>query len=70
MNYKELTRKLQAMGCKEIPRRGGGSHRKWVNPISGKGTVIPNWGNKDLKQGTIRAILKQLEINIDDFAKT
>jgi hypothetical protein len=28
--------------------------------------VIPDWGNKDLKQGTIRAILRQLGIAIND----
>ena len=67
MNYKDLTRKLRSLGCKEIVRRRGGSHRKWINPATGKGTVIPDWGNKDLKQGTIRGILKQLGIGQDDF---
>jgi predicted RNA binding protein YcfA (HicA-like mRNA interferase family) len=70
MNYKELTRKLRALGCQEIPRRGGGSHRKWINPASGEGTVVPDWGNKDLKQGTIRGILKQLGIAMNDFEST
>lgn len=67
MNYKELTKRLRALGCQEIPRRGRGSHRKWFNPIVGRGTVIPEWGDRDLKQGTIRGILKQLGINRDDF---
>ena len=70
MNYREFTKRLQVLGCKEIPRKGGGSHRKWINPASGKGTVVPDWGNKDLKQGTIRGILKQLGIDINDFEKT
>jgi predicted RNA binding protein YcfA (HicA-like mRNA interferase family) len=69
MNYKELTRKLRVLGCNEIPRRGGGSHRKWLNPATGRGAVIPDWGNRDLKQGTIRGILKQLSIDFDDFEK-
>jgi mRNA interferase HicA len=69
MNYKELTKKLRALGCHEIPRRSGGSHRKWFNPNVGKGTVISDWGSKDLKQGTIRGILKQLGIGPDDFEK-
>ena len=69
MNYKDLTRKLRPLGCKEIVRRRGGSHRKWINSGTGKGTVIPDWGNKDLKQGTIRGILKQLGIGQDDFEK-
>jgi predicted RNA binding protein YcfA (HicA-like mRNA interferase family) len=69
MNYREFTRRLQALSCKEIPRRGGGSHRKWINPASEKGTVVPDWGNKDLKQGTMRGVLKQLGIDIKDFDK-
>jgi mRNA interferase HicA len=69
MNYQELTRKLHILGCREIARRGGGSHRKWINPNSGKGTVIPDWGNKDLKMGTIRGILKRLDINYEEIEK-
>jgi predicted RNA binding protein YcfA (HicA-like mRNA interferase family) len=69
VNYRELTRKLVALGCREIPRRGGGSHRKWIKPASGKGTVIPDWGNRDLKQGTIKGILQQLGIDRKDFEK-
>jgi len=69
VNYKEITRKLRALGCREIPRRGRGSHRKWVNPAMERGTVIPDWGSKDLKKGTIKGILKQLAINPDDFEK-
>jgi|GEM_PF-5230410 len=52
MKYREAARKLQALGCHELPRRKGGSHRKWFNPITGKATVLPDWGGKDLKWGT------------------
>lgn len=69
MNYRELTRKLHALGCQEINRRGSGSHRKWANPIFGVGTSIPDWGNKDLKMGTIKGILKQLRIDPEEFEK-
>ena len=30
MKYREVARKLKALGCQELPRRGGGSHRKWL----------------------------------------
>jgi len=63
VNYRELTKKLRATGCHEIARRGGGSHRKWFNPATGRGTTIPDWGEKDLKAGTISAVLKQLGID-------
>jgi predicted RNA binding protein YcfA (HicA-like mRNA interferase family) len=63
MNYRELTKKLKSLGCKEIPRRSGGSHRKWFNPTTEKGTTIPDWGQKDLKAGTIAAVYRQLGID-------
>ena len=70
MNYKELAKKLRVLGCHEIPRRGGGPHRKWLNPATGRGTAIPAWGNRDLNPGTIRGILKQLAIDLGDFEKS
>ncbi len=35
MKYREVAQKLKQMGCQEISRRGGGSHRKWYNPNMG-----------------------------------
>ncbi len=32
MIYREAARKLNALGCQEVPRRGRGAHRKWTNP--------------------------------------
>ena len=69
MKYRELAKRLKILGCYEIKRKGKGSHRKWVNPDSGKGTVIPDWGNKDLKEGTLKAILKQLGIDAVKWKK-
>lgn len=69
MKYREAARKLQALGCQELPRRGDGSHRKWLNPVTGKGTTLPDWGPKDLKIGTLRAAVRQLSIEWEDFEK-
>jgi predicted RNA binding protein YcfA (HicA-like mRNA interferase family) len=65
--YREAARKLQSLGCKEIKRRSGGSHRKWLNPENGQGAVLPDWGSKDLKQGTLRSAVRQLGINWQKF---
>jgi predicted RNA binding protein YcfA (HicA-like mRNA interferase family) len=67
MKYREVARRLVALGCEEIPRKGTGSHRKWKNPETGQGTVIPDWGNKDLKTGTIRAVVRQLGLDWSRF---
>jgi predicted RNA binding protein YcfA (HicA-like mRNA interferase family) len=67
MTYREATRKLIALGCQELPRRGGGSHRKWLNPQTQKVTSLPDWGGRDLKLGTIRSAVRQLGIEWRDF---
>ena len=63
MKYRELAEKLRAIGCQEIERRGGGSHRKWFNPVTNRGTTIPDRGQKDLKTGTISVACRQLGID-------
>ncbi|WP_089725592.1 type II toxin-antitoxin system HicA family toxin [Candidatus Thiosymbion oneisti] len=63
MKYREVTRKLVALECYELPRKGGGSHRKWFNPITQRVTSLPDWGSRDLKLGTIRTAIRQLGID-------
>jgi predicted RNA binding protein YcfA (HicA-like mRNA interferase family) len=67
MIYREAARKLAVLGCQEIPRRGGGSHRKWFNPNNQQVTTLPDWGGRDLKLGTIRAAVRQLGLDWSDF---
>lgn len=67
MKYQEVAKKLIALGCQELPRRTGGSHRKWVNSATGMATVLPDWGAKDLKLGTLRAVVRQLGIDWATF---
>ena len=67
LTYRDVVRRLSVVGCIELPRRGGGSHRKWFNPASGRSTVIPDWGGRDLKLGTVRAAVRQLGVDWEDF---
>lgn len=67
MIYREAARKLRQLGCEEIPRHSGGSHRKWLNPGPGKSAVLPDWGSKDLKIGTRRAAIHQLGLDWPEF---
>ena len=69
MRYREIARKLKALGCLEQERRGGGSHRKWLNPRSGQASVIPDWGSRDLKTGTVRSAIRQLGIEWAEFLR-
>ena len=67
MKYHEVAHKLRALGCEELPRRSGGSHRKWYNSRTGRIASVPDWGGKDLKMGTIRHVVHQLGLDWEDF---
>jgi mRNA interferase HicA len=69
LTYREVAAKLRRLGCDELPRRGPGSHRKWHNPRTGGSTVLPDWGGKDLKMGTVRAVVRALDLNWDTFVR-
>jgi mRNA interferase HicA len=69
MTYREVAKKLASLGCRELPRTGSGSHRKWLNPATNRVTVVPDWAGDDLKLGTIRGALRQLGLSWDDFQR-
>lgn len=68
MNYRELTKRLKKMGC-EFVRQAPGSHEVWWNRHNQKFTVIPNHGGREIPKGTFHAILRQLNISLDEFHK-
>lgn len=70
MKYREVAKKLSSLGCQELPWRSDGCHRKWLNPKMGRVTVVPDWRAKDLKEGTLRAAVRQLGIDWKTFEKT
>jgi predicted RNA binding protein YcfA (HicA-like mRNA interferase family) len=67
VRYRDVARKLTRLGCQELPRRSGGSHRKWFNPATDQATVVPDWGAKELKLGTVRAVVRQLGLDWQSF---
>lgn len=67
MTYREIAKKRSTLGCHELARSGGGSHRKWHNPATDRTTAVPDWGGDDLKWGTIRAVVRQLGLDWDEF---
>jgi mRNA interferase HicA len=46
------------------------SHRKWHNPLTGGFTSVPDWGSKDLKIGTLRQVVRQLDLDWEIFKRT
>jgi len=63
--YREIRRKLRACGF-EFDRQAAGSHEIWFNPATGQYTTLPNHPG-DMPEGTLRAILKQADLEPDVF---
>jgi predicted RNA binding protein YcfA (HicA-like mRNA interferase family) len=64
-NCRQIVAKLSKLGfC--LNRQAKGSHEIWYNIITNKYTTIPRH-NKDMPEGTLKAILKQANISLDDF---
>ncbi|MBI3895176.1 MAG: type II toxin-antitoxin system HicA family toxin [Acidobacteria bacterium] len=67
MKYAELVRKLQVLGC-QFRRQSKGSHEIWHNPKVNRSAAIPHHPG-DIPEGTLRAILKQLQISREEIEK-
>lgn len=63
-SYREVTCKLRKCGF-ELYRTGKGDHEIWFNSRTQLKTTIPH--HREIKEGTLRNILKQCQISIDEF---
>ena len=63
--YRDIVRRLKALGF-AFDRQAAGSHEIWFNAATNRYTTIPNHPG-DMPEGTLRAILKQAGVSVDDF---
>ncbi len=64
-NYKQCIKKLKKLGF-EFDRQASGSHEIWWNQETRMRTTIPNHPG-DIPEGTLKAILRQASVGVDDF---
>ena len=64
---RDLIRVLKKLGFFEHPEHGS-SHLVFKNPDGGRTTVARHSG-KDIPRGTLRGILRDINISIEDFIK-
>lgn len=67
VRYRELIKRLKKLGFL-FDRQAAGSHEIWYNPAKDCYTTIPNHPG-DMPEGTLRAILKQAGVEVDEFLK-
>ncbi|GAB4315292.1 MAG: hypothetical protein Kow0091_22450 [Geminocystis sp.] len=63
-SYQKVTQKLNKLGF-EFYRMAKGDHEIWFNPKTKAKTTIPH--HREIKEGTLRNILKQAKIDVDTF---
>lgn len=63
--YKDIVKKLEAAGF-EFFREAKGSHEIWFSTGKNRYTTIPRHRG-DMPEGTLRNIIKQADIEVDDF---
>ena len=74
LKYRQIVTLLKMFGF-EFYRQAAGSHEIWYNPETNRFTTVPNHTgdtsyfvqSTSMPEGTLRAILKQAGIDIDDF---
>lgn len=66
--YREIVAKLRRLGF-EFDRQAAGSHEIWHSIQTGRSTTIPNHPG-DVPEGTLRAILRQADVNPDTFLES
>lgn len=66
-SYRDIIKKLRLLGF-EFFRHASGSHEIWYNEETDRFTTIPRH-NFDMPEGTLRTILKQAGIEVNDFLK-
>ncbi len=63
--YRDIVKRLKSFGF-EFHRQAAGSHEIWYSSITNRYTTLPNHSG-DMPEGTLRAILKQANISIEQF---
>ena len=51
----------------EFDRQAKGGHEIWYNPDTRRRTTIPNHPGLEIKKGTLKAILEQAGLSLDEF---
>ncbi|HEY4232692.1 MAG TPA: type II toxin-antitoxin system HicA family toxin [Lacipirellulaceae bacterium] len=65
--YKEVARKLRKLGF-EFVRQGAGSHEIWRHVTTQRKITIA-FHARDMPEGTLRKILREAEVDVEEFLR-
>lgn len=64
--FRKIQRALRSLGFEPVRQRG--SHVTFQHP-DGRSVTVPNHPGTDVAAGTLRAMLRYLEISFDEFQR-
>jgi predicted RNA binding protein YcfA (HicA-like mRNA interferase family) len=67
LSYREVVRRLRTFGF-QFDRQGPGSHEIWRQASTGRKVSLPHHSG-DMAEGTLRAILREAEIDREAFLR-
>ncbi len=65
--YREVARRLRTFDY-QFDRQGPGSHEVWRHALTGRKVTLPHHAG-EMAEGTLRAILREADIEVEDFLK-
>ncbi len=66
-SYREVARRLRTFGF-AFDRHGPGSHEVWRHAQTGRKVTLPHHA-REMAEGTLRAVLREAGIDVDEFVK-
>ncbi|MBM3144743.1 MAG: type II toxin-antitoxin system HicA family toxin [Chloroflexi bacterium] len=66
LSYREVVRRLSKLGFR-FYRQGKGSHELWVRDSDGRAMPVPRHQGKNIRKGTIRAIIREVGVSVTEF---
>lgn len=68
LSYQDIVKRLKKLGFR-FYRQGKGSHELWVRDNDGKVIPVPHHRGKNIRKGTVKAIINEIGLSVDEFMK-
>ena len=66
LSYDEVVHRLRKLGFR-FYRQGKGSHELWVRDSDGRVVPVPRHQAKRIRKGTVRAIIREVDLTVAEF---
>ncbi|MBM3210624.1 type II toxin-antitoxin system HicA family toxin [Candidatus Poribacteria bacterium] len=68
LSYRKVIRRLRRLDFR-FYRQGKGSHELWVRDSDGLVVPIPHYRGKSIRKGTVRAIIREVGVSVEEFMR-